>query len=248
MPTNRVKLLHLFLNLQAQLAAELKTYREGVPHQGEKGAASEECWREMLRKHLPRRYGIQKAFVVDARDGCSDQIDIVIFDQQYAPFMFNRSGLFYVPAESVYAIMDVKQEVSKETIEETAEKAGSVRRLHRTNAVFNTASGPMRKNALFDIAAGIVALGSGWNPPLGTAFKNAIKATAKINDHRLNFGCAIEGGAFTVAYTPQAIPKIVTSDCDTALVTFLWQLVARLQTQGTAPAIEVPEYLNALKI
>lgn len=246
MSQNKVPLAQLFLHLQKQMAAKLNTHRECIPHQGVKGDASEECWRVMLREYLPKRYRIEKAFVVDSRDQCSEQIDIVVFDQQYAPFLFNQDGAYYVPAESVYAVIEAKQDIDKGMIEYAAGKAASVRKLHRTNAMFSTASGPMRKHAMFEIPAGIVALGSGWNPPLGKAFEDVVEAMAKQDHHRIDFGCAIEGGAFNVTYADPKVTAIEKSRTEIALVSFLWQLVARLQLQGTAPAIEVPEYLKAL--
>jgi hypothetical protein len=246
MPENKVPLKKLFLHLQTQMAAKLNTSRECIPHQGVKGDASEECWRVMFRKYLPKRYRVEKAFVVDSLDQCSDQIDIVIFDQQYCPFLFNQDGAYYVPAESVYAVIEAKQEISKGMIEYAAMKAASVRKLKRTNAVFSTASGPMKKHLLFDIPAGIVALSSDWKPPLGKAFKDAIKAVARLDGHRIDFGCAIEGGAFNIEYANPKVPTIDKSHQEISLVTFLWNLVARLQAQGTAPAIEVPEYFKTL--
>lgn len=246
MPENKVPLKKLFLHLQAQIAAKLNTSRECIPHQGVKGDASEECWREMLREYLPKRYRVEKAFVVDSLDQCSDQIDIVIFDQQYCPFLFNQDGAYYVPAESVYAVIEAKQDLSKGMIEYASKKAASVRKLRRTNAIFSTATGPTKKHWMFDIPAGIVALSSEWKPPLGNAFDQVIHDMAKLDAHRIDFGCAIEGGAFNIAYADPKVPTIDKSHQEISLVTFFWNLVARLQAQGTAPAIEVPEYFKAL--
>jgi hypothetical protein len=213
-----------------------------------KGDASEECWRQMLREYMPKRYRIEKAFVVDSLDQCSEQIDIVIFDQQYSPFLFNQDGAFYVPAESVYAVIEAKQDISKGMIEYAAKKAASVRKLKRTNATFSTASGLMKKHWMFDIPAGIVALGSEWNPPMGEAFDAVVNAMAKLEDQRIDFGCAIEGGAFNVTYEKNKELSVDKCPSELALVTFFWNLVSRLQSQGTAPAIEVPEYFKALEV
>jgi hypothetical protein len=247
MPENKGKLKELFRHLQKQIAATLTNHRECIPHEGVKGDASEDCWRGMLREYLPKRYRVEKAFIVDCLDECSDQIDIVIFDQQYCPFLFNQNGAFYVPAESVYAVIEAKQEIDKGIVEYAAKKAASVRRLKRTNATFATASGPMKKHALFEIPAGIVSLSSGWNPPLGEPFEKVINEMAEQKGHRIDFGCALEGGAFNITYPDGQDRQIDKSHPEIALVTFIWNLVARLQGQGTAAAIEVPEYFKALK-
>jgi hypothetical protein len=246
MPDNKVPLKKLFLHLQEQMATKLNTSRECIPHQGAKGDASEECWRIMLREYLPKRYRVEKAFVVDSLDQCSDQIDIVIFDQQYCPFLFSQDGAYYVPAESVYAVIEAKQEINREMLQYAAQKAASVRRLKRTNAVFSTASGPMKKHNIFDIPAGIVALKSQWNPPFGVAFDDVLKEMATRDTHRVDFGCAIQHGAFNITYVAPNPPTVNKSHHEISLVTFFWNLIARLQAQGTAPAIEVPEYFKAL--
>ena len=247
MPDNKVPLRKLFLHLQEQMAAKLNTSRTCIPHQGVKGDASEECWRVMLREYLPKRYRVEKAFVVDSLDQCSDQIDIVIFDQQYCPFLFNQDGAYYVPAESVYAVIEVKQEINREMIEYAAKKAASVRRLKRTNAVFSTASGPMKKHKMFDIPAGIVALRSQWDPPFGIAFDDVVKEMATHDGLRVDFGCVIQDGAFNIIYEAPNVPTVDKSHHETSLVTFFLDLVARLQAQGTAPGIEVAEYFKTLR-
>jgi len=131
-------------------------------------------------------------------------------------------------------------------IEYAAEKAASVRKLKRTNAVFSTTNGLQRKPFLFDIPAGIVALSSDWKPPLGKPFEEVINAVAKIDGQWIELGCAIEGGAFNIAYDEHKAPAIQKAGAEVSLVTFFWQLVSRLQAQGTASAIEVTEYFKAL--
>ena len=42
----------------------------------------------------------------------SEQIDVVVFDRQYSPFIFNYEGQTIIPAESVYAVFEAKQTVN----------------------------------------------------------------------------------------------------------------------------------------
>lgn len=92
----------------------------------------------------------------------------------------------------------------------------------------------------------IVALGCTWKPAFGKAFEDVIKSVAKIDRQWIDFGCAIEGCAFNVTYDQHKGPTIDKCPAQVSLVTFFWQLVARLQGQGTASAIEVAEYFKAL--
>lgn len=64
----------------------------------------------MLQKHLPHRYQADKAFVIDSNGESSDQIDVVVYDRQYTPLLYNHDGQMFVPAESVYAIFEGEAE------------------------------------------------------------------------------------------------------------------------------------------
>ena len=246
MPNNRVPLHKLFLNLQRQMATELTTARDCIPHQGAKGDATEDCWLKMLNNHLPMRYRAEKAFIIDCDDKCSDQIDIVIFDQFYSPFLFRQNSSYYVPAESVYAVIEAKQEINKGLLEYAANKAASVRRLRRTNAPFRWLKGTERRQDAFQIAAGIVALSAEWKPPFGMPFTKAITALSKDPNKRIDFGCAIDPAAFDIEYRADGTPAVTLSGKETGLMWFFMCLLSRLQRMGTVPAIEISEYLRAL--
>jgi len=247
MPDNHIPLRTLFTNLQKQMRAKLDSARECILHQGVKGDTSEECWREMLSSYLPKRYSVDKAFVIDHKGRQSDQIDVVIYDRQYSPFIFRQDSAIFVPAESVYAVIEAKQELDKGMIEYAAEKAHSVRRLQRTNANFMSAHGAMKRSDVFPIAAGIVALSSTWKPPLGKAFQKTITAIAAEPLQRLDFGCAVNGGAFDISYSKTGQPSIACSGGPMTLMEFFLKLLSRLQGLGTVPAIEIAKYLEAIE-
>lgn len=241
----KVDLKSLFMGLQKTMAEELKTLRRNVTHPGSKGEACEQCWITLLKKYLPKRYSVEKAFVVDSKGNRSEEIDIVIFDQQYSPFLFHSNGALFVPAESVYAVLEAKQKIDKGMIEYAAKKAASVRQLHRTNGTIHWAQGKMAR-ALYSIPAGIVALDCQWKDPMGKPFEKVIEAMAAKKDHQIDLGVAIEHGAFEVDYTDPKSLTFVKSGDDEALISFFLRLIARLQTLGTAPPIEIQEYLNVV--
>src|SRR5258705_8272827 len=95
----KVDLREIFLGLQKEMVTKLGTVRTTVGHPVAKGDVTENSWREMLGKYLPKRYAVEKAFVVDSESNVSDQIDLVIFDRHFSPFLFHQEGAFYVPAE-----------------------------------------------------------------------------------------------------------------------------------------------------
>ena len=114
---DKIELKDLFYNLQNQMISRLSTNRKSIAHPAAKGDASELNWIQWLKDYLPKRYCVDKAFLIDCNNNLSDQIDVVIYDQQYTPFAFKQDSVIYIPAESVYAIFEVKQELNKEYIE-----------------------------------------------------------------------------------------------------------------------------------
>jgi len=240
-----IDLRTLFVGLHKQLEVHLQTEREIVAHPGAKGATAETNWKAMLDDHLPSRYQVSKAFVIDCDGGVSEEIDLVIHDRQYSPLLFNRDGALYVPAESVYAVLEVKQELDKGTVEYAGKKAASVRALRRTSVPVPHAGGVFEPRKPFEILAGIVALESSWKPPFGDSLLDLLRGSAQ--KARLQVLCALRHGACEVQYANDGTVVAQTSAADTGLVFFFLRLLGRLQCLGTVPAIDLIAYGKSLE-
>ncbi len=241
----KIDLRNIFLGLQRQMIATLQAEREIVQHPGTKGAATELQWLAMLQNYLPKRYCADRAFVLDCDGSLSEQIDIVIYDRQYSPFLFNQDDARYVPAEAVYGVIEVKQELTPDHIAYAGRKAASVRALRRTSAPIAHAGGAFDPKQPSPILAGIVALESTWNPPFGEPFEAAIEKLG--SSEKLQIGCALRHGGFRIDCAPGARRKIVeTSSSDTALIFFFLKLMSSLQVMGTVAALDFDEYGKVL--
>lgn len=230
------------MGLQAQMAAKLRVNRTTLHHPGTKGDSFEINWIEWMRDYLPKRYSVDKAFVIDCEGSLSDQIDIVIYDRQYSPFVFNQDGALYIPAESVYAVFEVKPELSKVYIDYAGGKAESVRVLNRTSAPIFHAGGCYDPKPHAKILAGILTLTSTWNPALGQSFDESI---ARLKEEQiLDLGCVLEAGSFQVSYSQAT--KISKSSHEEALISFFLKLLIELQKLGTTPAMDINCYAKAL--
>jgi hypothetical protein len=231
----------IFYNLQNQMIATLHASRTVIDHPGAKGDASELKWIEWIETYLPKRYKVGKAFIVDSQNQISDQIDLVIYDQQYSPFVFFDKGTAYIPAESVYAVFEVKQNLSKENIKYAGEKFKSVRSLHRTSADIYHLGGKGKKEH-FKILSGFICLSSDYSPAFSVTCQKHIKELS-IDEH-IDFGCVLQEGAFKVNYGQKTMIDISTQE--EALIFFFFRLVMELQKLGTAPAMDIEEYAKAL--
>ena len=120
------------------------------------------------------RYQAEKAHVVDSTGAFSEQIDVVVFDRQYSPFIFKFEGQIIIPAESAYALFEAKQAINAEHIAHARKKVASVRRLHRTSLPIPHAGGMYSAKPPAHILGGILTFESDWNPGLGQPFMDAI--------------------------------------------------------------------------
>ena len=241
----KINIKEIFSGLQAQMESKLNLNKEILVHSVSKGDASELEWIEMLSTYLPKRYSVNKAHVIDYEGNTSDQIDIVIYDRHYSPFILYQNGATYIPAESVYAVIEVKPVINKATIEYASEKAESVRRLKRTSAKIIQADGrefdpkqPPR------IIAGILAIEGKMSVETIEIIKNFPE------NHCINFGCSLDGKYFRLKdfqpWKKNEIPyQFEYKEDNNSFIVFFINLLSELQKMGTVPAIELEKYLDS---
>jgi hypothetical protein len=243
-PNNSLNLRAAFFGLQKEMFAALASDRKVIKHPGAKGNVTEKRWLEMLQSYLPKRYSADKAFVVDHKGRTSDEIDIVIYDRQFSPFLFKRDGAIFIPAESVYAAIEVKQDLSKKHLEYAGEKFASVKKLSRTSATIHHAGGSFKPKPHFEILTGILTTDSTWKNKFGSE-------TEKINclstgNKKVDLGCVLRFGAFSINNAVTKSPIDVRQG-DLALIYFFMSLLDRLQKLATVPAIDIPKYIEVLE-
>lgn len=261
-----IDLRGLFTGLQKQMETSLNVNRALISHPGSKGDATEQHWIDFLRTYLPDRYKIDKAIVIDSTGNVSWQMDIVVYDGLYTPFIFNQDGFMYVPAESVYAVFEVKQDVVG-NIEYAAQHVESVRKLQRTSIEMIASGKRTQARPLTKIIGGILTTTSSYAN--NETIKNHLRDLKGYQT--LDLGCFCDSGSFYVDYEEQEpegmdkpksieekceyikqlyesrkVKDINFSDKDVSLFTFFLQLVSYLKSIGTVPAIDINEYLKAI--
>ncbi len=264
---NRVNLSDLFEGLQNQMLAQLNTNREIIKHPTSKGDSLENVWIEWLRKYLPNRYCVDKAIVIDSTGNLSEQIDIVIFDQQYTPFVFTQNGIHYIPAEGVYAVFEVKPDLQGTVdglnyIEYAGKKIASVRSLKRTSTNIIDRGKSHDPRPLTKIVGGILA--SACSIAKNDTIEKHLSNLEPLAS--MDMGCSIEFGAFYVDYNGEEdqstqdfnqriqdyykkrkFASLKFSKKEKALVSFFLQLMRYLQQSiGTVAAIDLATYAEAI--
>lgn len=230
-------LSQLLSSLHDDIQQRLAIVRKSFNHPGTKGDASEDVWISLLETYLLKRYQAAKAHVVDSLGNFSQQIDVVVFDRQYSPFIFSYQGELIIPAESVYAVFEAKQTADAALVAYAQEKVASVRRLHRTSLPIPYAKGVYPAKALIPVLGGLLTFESDWSPPLGVSFEKALNTD--IEDGRLDIGCVAAHGHFFYDSAAAGYSVITESKPATA---FLFKLISQLQFSGTVPMIDVEAY------
>lgn len=226
----------LLAGLHDDIQGQLARSRELMGHPVSKGDVSEKIWRELLGIYLPKRYQVEKATIVDSRGAFSEQIDVVVFDRQYSPLVFQMQDELIVPAEAVYAVFEAKQALNADILKYARKKAASVRALHRTSLPIPSAGGELKAKEPAHILAGVLAFESDWSPGLGdTAFDYL--ATSDDGDG-LDLGCVAAHGVFL--RSPDGAPEIRGGG--KPATAFLLEFIARLQEVATVPRMDIRAY------
>jgi hypothetical protein len=231
--------------VHTELCTRLELARETLDHPTSKGTESEDAWIKLFRDYLPRRYDVHRAFVIDSKGAVSHQMDIVVHDRQFSPFVLNADNGYHVPAESVYAVLEVRQTMNAGNVEYASTKVASVRKLHRTSLPIRHAGGEYPAKTPHHILGGLVTLDNDWKPPFGDPFREAVVKNPV--EGRLDIGCAAKHGGFEVKYAPNEPPAVAAEKSDAALALFLLRFISRLQGIATVPCIDVLAYAAHLE-
>ena len=267
---NKVDLSALFYGMQGQMRSQLSTNREFIHHPGSKGDALENAWIEWLQNYLPNRYSVDKAIVIDYQGNTSDQIDVVIYDNWFTPFIFNQNGFKYIPAEGVYAVFEVKPDIQGKVgdinyIQYAGQKIASVRRLDRTSTSMINSGQKLSARPLTKIIGGILTTTNSFTRYHNNTIEKHIKSLTDLE--RIDLGCIVDYGSFFVQYDGEedvnekvnfkkrihdyyqkrTFQLLVFSQSENSLITFFMQLTRYLQQAiGTVPAIDLQAYMNTI--
>jgi hypothetical protein len=263
----------LLATLHEDIHRRLEAARRTFAHTTTKGDASERVWLQLLQQYLPQRYAADTAHVVDSKGKFSQQIDIVIFDRQYSPFILKYEGQTIIPAESVYAVFETKQAISTEHLKYAQEKIATVRRLHRTSLPIPYAGGVYPAKAPINILGGLLTFESTWPTCFGPSIREALRHDEKFG--RINLGCVAAHGHFVyeqprVHQQPSGNEQPRQDEQPSGsgqssgneqpsgeyrfieggkpATAFLLRLISELQFSGTVPMIDVMAYAKSLSV
>jgi hypothetical protein len=226
-----------FISIEKAFVTDLKKVQVQATHSGTLGDAWEDAWIDLLRKYLPTRYKVAKAFAVDHQGTTTDQLDCLIYDAHFTPILYGENKHQYVPAEAVYATFEAKASVTKADLKYAANKVKSLRKLQRTSAPLMSHLGVSEPKPLLPIIGGLLALNASWTDGLGEAFLTNFRTLT--NDEKLDLVLTAESG-FCDHLSVELDPEVVTGEG--SLIRGLLRLLTALRSKATVPAVEWDRY------
>ena len=224
-----------FHTVENHFRTGLQASKEQITHFGVQGADAENRWIDLLRYYLPKRYEVNRGFVVDSNGNTSDQIDCVVYDAFYTPSLYGENDGRYVPAEAVYAIFESKPAAAKSAFQYANNKVASVRKLHRTSASIVDRGESKKAREPFDIIGGLLTVSIGCKPDSAVRnfTNNKLDVVLCAGDKSENSFCADK---FTKCQ------PIFYRHQEGALILGMFRLLAKLQSMGTVAPIQWDEY------
>ena len=207
-------------------------------------------------------YEYQKNRMEDCEGNVSEQIDIIIYDALYTPFVFNKDGVKLIPAESVYAVFEAKQDAAQnDNIKYAGQKVETVRRLKRTSTKIVNAGVTTKARNLTKIIGGILALEYSSKQETLEKHLKSLKGLQSLDCgcflKNFAFDCKYEGKEDIVGreqvnvedyYNGRSCKEVIFNSEENLLFAFFFQLNSYLKKIGTIPAIDINAYLQTIGV
>lgn len=242
----------IYITMQSDMIARLNYGIIPIAHPGTKGDETESNWREWFETYLPKRYKVDKGIIIDSNGNQSEQIDIIIYDVQYSYLVLHHNDTLLIPAESVYAVFEVKPNLNKATMEYASGKVKSVRNLYRSSAPIKHAGGQYPPKPLHEIVGGLLTTGCDWQKPIASTVIKYINGDSR--QERLDVVSSIkdstyiaDNNIFVENYIEGEKASINFCDGENSLVFLLLNLLKKLQDIGTVPAIDFSQYAKNIE-
>lgn len=76
------------------------------------GSYRETVWKSLFDMIIPKKYCIEQGvFVIDSYGNISREVDLVVFDETYTPYIFNYGKIKFIPIEAVVIVIQCKSQI-----------------------------------------------------------------------------------------------------------------------------------------
>jgi hypothetical protein len=121
----------LLISAGNRLRVDFESARASRFHAAKTGDEVEEILRAFLNDHLPQRFRVASAFLVDSENSASKQCDIAIYDAINSPILRYNPQQQILPVDHVAAVIEVKSSLSKAELTDAYANIASAKALKK---------------------------------------------------------------------------------------------------------------------
>lgn len=136
----RNTLLQTCRRLEARIISESATERKFNIDNYDSGSGIEDIVREQFQILLPSRYSLAPGVIIDRNGTTCGECDIAIVNRAWVPLLkygaTDDSRRIHIPVESVYSIVEVKQTLNEDALDDAMEKIVTYKRLERARSEY----------------------------------------------------------------------------------------------------------------
>lgn len=164
-------LLYNIESMAKKMTIDYKEVTNHIEHMGLRGNSRESVLKKYIKQLLPKKYAVGSGIVTDVYGTQSKQQDFFVYDAFNSPVFLHMESFCVIPVESVYATVEVKSSITKETLVQSVENIKSVKQL----------SINVLKNSMF--------IPSNYNFIMGTIFSYSSDSAIETIAQNLNEIC-----------------------------------------------------------
>ncbi|MGL5054956.1 MAG: DUF6602 domain-containing protein [Fusobacteriaceae bacterium] len=128
--------IHTFIMEEIRNLRTQSTSRSVIRHQGIKGASNEELFKELLLKIIPSNYKIiTQSIIQDSYGNQSNEVDIIIYQDDFLPPFFLSDTSGFIPIECVKYAIEVKTTLTSEELKTTIDKFSNLNSLNNPGSL-----------------------------------------------------------------------------------------------------------------
>ena len=119
-----------------------------IEHMATRGAGREDKLRLYIKDLLPQKFSVGNGIITDVNGTQSKQQDFFVYDAFNSPVFLKYETSIVIPVESVYATVEIKSTLNKNTLSQSINNIKSVKEL-KISALINSPFIPNYHNQIF---------------------------------------------------------------------------------------------------
>ena len=125
-------LLYNIESMAKKMSIDYQEVTNHIEHMGLRGSSRENILREYIKQLLPQKFAVGNGIITDVNGTQSKHQDFFVYDAFNSPIFLHMESSCIIPVESVYATVEVKSTLTKETLKQSIENIRSVKQLEIT--------------------------------------------------------------------------------------------------------------------